>query len=468
MALEVKEHMLSRGVIPNAITWSSLISACANAGFVEKAFQLFEEMLLAGCAPNSQCCNSLLHACVEACQYDRAFRLFNSWKKNGVSKDNHLFPEAGKERSTKHDEAYNQSSCRSPYLQHESITKRYPFAPTTSTYNILMKACGTDYFRAKDLMDEMKNEGLSPDEISWSILIDIVGGSKSIEGALQILRSMHQAGVRPDVVTYTTAIKVCVEHKDLKFAYSLFAEMKRYQIKPNLVTYNTLLRARRQYGSLQEVRLCLALYQDMRKSGYKPNDYYLKQLIEEWCDGVIQNSNQHKSRFTSRSRTTLQPESLLIERVAEHLQDTNAESLSIDLRGLTKIEARIMVLAVLRMIKEKHCPGASLKNDLVIILEDEGSETDDNGHNFGVMEVIFELVQRDLGLEVKAIPKRDTKNGFQNSHALSGKEDIQSTKLASMLKFPSRRPANPQRLKISKASLNYWLRRKGNTPVNYK
>lgn len=34
------------------------------------------------------------------------------------------------------------------------------------------------------------------------------------------------------------------------------------------VTYNTLLRARSRYGSLQEVRQCLAIYQDMRKAGY--------------------------------------------------------------------------------------------------------------------------------------------------------------------------------------------------------
>lgn len=82
MALNVKEDMQSAGVIPNTVTWSSFISACANAGLVDKAIQLFEEMLLASCEPNSQCFNILLHACVEACQYDRAFRLFHSFKSN--------------------------------------------------------------------------------------------------------------------------------------------------------------------------------------------------------------------------------------------------------------------------------------------------------------------------------------------------------------------------------------------------
>jgi len=35
------------------------------------------------------------------------------------------------------------------------------------------------------------------------------------------------------------------------------------------VTYNTLLKARSKYGSLLEVRQCLAIYQDMRNAGYE-------------------------------------------------------------------------------------------------------------------------------------------------------------------------------------------------------
>ena len=134
------------------------------------------------------------------------------------------------------------------------------------------------------------------------------------------------------------------------------------------MTYNTLLRARSQYGSLQEVQQCLAIYQDMRKAGYvvtkicvlvcylshrfnhlsphglitilffryKPNDFYLKLLIEEWCEGVIQQNKQNKGQIAS-DRASLGPQSLLLEKVAEHLQDSNAESLSIDIRGLTKV-----------------------------------------------------------------------------------------------------------------------------------
>ncbi|KAG2690319.1 hypothetical protein I3843_09G177600 [Carya illinoinensis] len=360
MALNIKDDMLSAGVAPNTVAWSSLISACANAGLVEQAIQLFEEMLLAGCEPNTQCCNILLHACVEACQYDRAFRLFQSWKGSRVietTSGDYKSNTTSSNLSTEHAEENCSSTVANciSNSHHLNFSKKFPFTPTTATYNILMKACGTDYYRANALMDEMIVVGLSPNHISWSILIDICGGLGNVEGAIQILRHMLGAGIQPDVVAYTTAIKVCVENKNLKLAFSLFEEMKNYQIRPNLVTYNTLLRARTRYGSLHEVQQCLSIYQDMRKAGYKSNDYYLEALIEEWCEGVLQDANQSHGEFSSCNKANFgRPQSILLEKVATHLQKSEAESLAIDLQGLTKLEARIVVLAVLRMFKENY------------------------------------------------------------------------------------------------------------------
>ncbi|KAI7751369.1 hypothetical protein M8C21_016917 [Ambrosia artemisiifolia] len=334
MALGIKDKMLEAGVTPNIVTWSSLISACAKAGLVDQAFVLFEEMLLAGCMPNSQCCNVLLHACVKALQYDRAFRLFQNWKNNSFQLTNGNLTLGGSQTAI-----------------------NVPFKPTVSTYNVLMKACGTDHFLAKALMEEMETVGLSPNHISWSTLIGVYGGSGDVKRAVQVLKTMRESGVPPDVIAYTAAIKVCVKQRELNLAFSLFAEMKRYQIQPNMVTYNTLLRARTRYGSLIEVQQCLSIYQDMRKSGFKPNDYYLKELIEEWCEGIIQDNHRSQGQLKNTSRRDLGgPHSLLLEKVASHLQK-GTQSIAVDLRGLTKVEARIVVLAVLRMIKENYHPG---------------------------------------------------------------------------------------------------------------
>ena len=187
MALKIKEDMLLAGVIPNTVTWSALISSCANAGIIEQAVQIFEEMLLAGCEPNSQCYNILLHGCVEACQYDRAFRLFQSWK---VSRFQEISGGSGFGHTVDAELKHQNYSISMPNCLSNShylnFSKSSPFTPTTTTYNILMKACGTDYYRAKALMDEMKTAGLSPNHISWTILIDICGSTGKIAGAVRV------------------------------------------------------------------------------------------------------------------------------------------------------------------------------------------------------------------------------------------------------------------------------------------
>ncbi|XP_047981303.1 pentatricopeptide repeat-containing protein At5g02830, chloroplastic isoform X2 [Salvia hispanica] len=457
-ALEIKEDMMLSGIVPNTITWSSLISACANAGLLEKAIILFDEMLQAGAQPNTQCFNTLLHACVEVCQFDRAFRLFQCWKERGsqqtISGDkiNHAYNEA----------VDQMTEMGVPLRLCSHLTMRVPFRPTTSTYNIMMKACGTDYYRAKDLIEEMKTFNLTPNHISWSILIDVCGGSGNVLGALQILTSMRESGVQPDVIAYTTAIKICVKQKKPKLAFKLFKEMKKYQIKPNMVTYNTILRARSVDGSLRGLQHCLAIYQQMRKAGYKPNDHHLKQLIEDWCEGVLQTKRRSKGQYASHI-TDFGRQSLLLEKVTEYLQDSNAESLFIDLRGLTKVEARIVVLAVIRKIKEKCAAGKSIKDDLSIILEQQRHGDRDSRVDSGVGEAVIRLLKHDLALEVIEASSRtgsDRDNKGSPTSPSSNFEVDEESSLAETSESPTRRPIILRRLKVTKNSLHQWLRRK--------
>lgn len=53
---------------------------------------------------------------------------------------------------------------------------------------------------------------------------------------------------------------------------------------------------------------------------------------------MIQDNNLNQSKFSSVNRTDWgRPQSLLLEKVAAHLQKSVAESLAIDLQGLTQV-----------------------------------------------------------------------------------------------------------------------------------
>uniref|UniRef100_A0A7N0SVC9 Pentatricopeptide repeat-containing protein n=1 Tax=Kalanchoe fedtschenkoi TaxID=63787 RepID=A0A7N0SVC9_KALFE len=427
MALMIKDDMILAGVHPNTVTWSSLISACANAGLVEPSMQLFQEML------------------ETACEEREIADIENVHKYNGP-----IIP----------------SFISNP--RHLALARKIPFAPTITTYNTLMKACGTDYNRAKALMDEMKNQGLSPDQISWSIMMDICGDSGNVEGALQMMKSMRQSGMRPDVVSYTTAIKICVQNKRFNLAFSLFEEMKRYRVQPNLVTYNTLLMARSRYGFVHEVQQCLAIYLDMRKAGYKSNDLYLEELIEEWCEGVIQDKSQKLDQINCDEDGKGGPQSLLLEKLASHLNKNNAESHAINLQGHSKIEARIVVLAVLRMIKEKYAAGVPIRDDMLIILGTTLVDHDLPNHESDVKEAVIKLLQDELGLEIliqdsRSNPGREIQSPTPPKLKGEGEMDANNSIHHLDISTTARQPAVIHRIKVTRKSLNQWLqRREGN------
>ena len=144
---------------------------------VDRATEILEEMIRDGCQPTAPCFNIILTACVKSCQYDRAFRLFYSWKESGIKIS--LSPE--------------QKRCLDGGFifceEHPSNSGTIlvvPFRPTVTTYNILMKAYGTNAERAKSVMNEMRRNGLCLDLISWSILMDIYGTSQNRDGAVQV------------------------------------------------------------------------------------------------------------------------------------------------------------------------------------------------------------------------------------------------------------------------------------------
>jgi pentatricopeptide repeat protein len=177
MAYKIKEDMQAAGVRLNLVTWSSLINACANSGLLDHAIEVLEEMIRDGCQPTAPCFNIILTACVKSCQYDRAFRLFYSWKESGIKIS--LSPE---EKGNIND-SFN--FCRE-HPSNNGILLVVPFRPTVTTYNILMKACGTNGERAKSVMNEMRRSGICPDLISWSTLMNIYGTSGNRNGAIQV------------------------------------------------------------------------------------------------------------------------------------------------------------------------------------------------------------------------------------------------------------------------------------------
>ncbi|OAY68857.1 Pentatricopeptide repeat-containing protein, chloroplastic, partial [Ananas comosus] len=358
----------------NMFACRSIIDICGHCGDVLRSRIILEELLAEKIVPNVYVFNSLMN--VNAHDLSYTLQAYKNMQNLGVAAD-------------------------------------------LTSYNILLKACcnARRVDLAQNIYRDMKhlalNGALKLNVYTYSTMIKVFAEAKMWQMALSIkddmlisdaFRRMQDIGITPELL-HIHCNQACVENKKLKMAFSLFEEMKKFQLQPNWVTYNTLLRARSRYGSLYEVQQCLAVYQDMRKAGYSSNDYYLKELIEEWCEGVLCSKNQNQE-LVSDGSSVMKGESrklydLFLEKVAAHLQKDNGENQIIDIRGLTKVEARIIVLSVLRMIKESYLLGNTIQEEDMIIITGVGKEAKDAAsHPLEVQQTLVGVLKNELGLDV--------------------------------------------------------------------
>uniref|UniRef100_A0A803NAB8 Pentatricopeptide repeat-containing protein n=1 Tax=Chenopodium quinoa TaxID=63459 RepID=A0A803NAB8_CHEQI len=418
----IYEDLLAQKVTPNIYVFNSLMNV--NAHDLTYTMEVYKQMQSMGVEVDMTSYNILLKACCLSGRVDLAQDIYREvlhLESTGAIKiDVFTYSTIIK--------VFADAKLWQMAIKIKEDMLSAGVTPNTVTWSSLISACANGGLvdQATQLFEEMLMAGCQP---KFTVFQHT---SSCLCGGMSIMKSMVDSGIRPDVVAYTTAIKV---------------------------TYNTLLRARTKYGSLQEVQQCLAIYQDMREAGYKSNDYYLKLLIEEWCEGVIQGNNLQGLSYSRNKADLGEMRSQILERVATHLRKNTVKSLAVDIQGLTKVEARLVVLAALRMIKENYKSGCSVKDDLTVIIG-----ITKVGVRCMVRDAIENLLKKELGLEViaedpgmtidRTKDKESASNLGSNSRGAPKMSDLPNS-----LDTSARRPAVLQRLLVPRKSLNHWLQR---------
>ena len=108
--------------------------------------------------------------------------------------------------------------------------------------------------------------------------------------------------------------------------------------------------------------------------------------------------------------------------------------------------------------------GYPLKDDMLITLGIGKVDTVPDEQELEVKDAITKLLQDELGLEV--LPKGlkiapNTQMYLESStNSTTESDDLRNNGLPMEVKFSTRRPVVMQRLKVTKESLQHWLRRR--------
>lgn len=229
---EMKEHE----ICPDVVSYTSLVEAYCGEKEFKKVDEILEEMEQKGCPPNVVTYTIVMHALGKSKEIDEALKIYEKIKSNCVL--------------------------------------------DTSFYNSLMYVLSKSgrLKDARQLFDEMPNQGVARDTRSYNTMITSYCGNAQEEDALKMLHEMEKNGVKTDFDTYAPLLKMCCKLKRMKVTSFLLSHMLDNNVSVGIGTYSLLVRGLCKNGKVKHA--CLFL-EDAVMKGFVVYDTMFKMVEME-------------------------------------------------------------------------------------------------------------------------------------------------------------------------------------------
>ncbi|KAJ1427120.1 Tetratricopeptide-like helical domain superfamily [Sesbania bispinosa] len=189
-AEKVFGEMLERGVEPDNVTFSTIISCARMCYLPNKAVEWFEKMPSFGCEPDDVTYSAMIDA------YGRA----EKWRIDPVTFSTliKMYGMAG-----------NYDGCLNVYEEMKALGVK----PNLVIYNTLLDAMGRAKrpWQAKTIHKEMTNNGFSPSWATYASLLRAYGRARYSEDALIIYKEMKEKGMGMNTQLYNTLLAMCAD-----------------------------------------------------------------------------------------------------------------------------------------------------------------------------------------------------------------------------------------------------------------
>lgn len=237
-ARELLDHMERIGGVTDVITYNTLMKGYAKASRLDHCFELKKLMCERGVAASQVTYGILLDACINENQVERGAEVFDGMARDGCQMNTVLF---------------------------------------TTLLKGLARAGQVD--EAMRVYDKMRKEqSITPDLITFSILIKANCDAGRMEAALQLLTSMLDFGLQPDEVIFNNLFGGCVKSNNAALAKRLYGDMVASNVMPSNATFSILIRLYSQCKMLDEAVTLLRTEPDVRHVEPEPRLY--SQLIQ--------------------------------------------------------------------------------------------------------------------------------------------------------------------------------------------
>lgn len=195
------DEMQAMGDTVDVITYNTLMKGYAKLGAINECFECYTSMTKANIEPSPVTYGILLDSCVSGNQVDRAAEVFSSMTAANIPMN-------------------------------------------TVLYTTLIKGFARigKVAEAMSVYEKMQaDSNVSPDLITYSILIKANCDASRLAEALQLLDAMLKSGLQPDEVVFNNLLAGCAKQANAELALRLYKDMVASKVAPSNATFSIMI-----------------------------------------------------------------------------------------------------------------------------------------------------------------------------------------------------------------------------------
>jgi pentatricopeptide repeat protein len=233
----------------NTVIYSTILKGFASTKQISKVFMVYKEMKERSVPLNTITFNTLLDACARGRAMDRVPQLLEDMKASSVEPDIITYSTIikGYCMNGDVDRAFDVL---------EDMRREKVFAPDEILYNSLLDGCVRQnrVEQALQLVQDMKDSGTAPSNYTLSILIKLLGRSRQLKQAFDLVEKLcSENGLRPNVQVYTCLMQACIQNRKLDRALEVHNTMiLESGCQPDQMVYTVLARGCLQSGAMEQ------------------------------------------------------------------------------------------------------------------------------------------------------------------------------------------------------------------------
>ena len=282
--MDNKDINKNKIIKPDLITYNTFIKGCTQLKLYNKIDYVFEHLINnndVDIIPNDVTFNSLIDAYVRQNNMNKVFKLISSMQQYHIKPDNFTYTTIIKGLNKDSFSSNNNNSNINDYKNNNKNELDLAFQlfekvkqsskPDEILYNCIMDAClrFNQVEKMSELYKEMLENNVLPSSVTYGIVIKGYGMKGDVESALKIYHHMEINKIEISSVTYGCLINVCIKNNKLNKAFELYESLKKEGIEINTILYTTLIKA---YSKTKNLNKVIEILNIMLKSNNaKPN-----------------------------------------------------------------------------------------------------------------------------------------------------------------------------------------------------